>query len=190
MGQRFIGNCIETHTGRMFDLANPSPSMVCIEDIAHGLANESRFGGHTREFYSVAQHSVLVCRLVLERAPDQPDLAAAALIHDAPEAYAKDLPSPLKALLPGYRDIERRIMAAITQAIGLPRHWCGEKSCGRCGTVLKADLDLLRAEATQLLKSGATSWSFDRCIGCDVKIVPLRPTDAKQLFLDMWDLLK
>jgi len=56
-------NWIETWTGVAFDLEKPRPEDVRIEDIAHALSRQCRFGGGVREFYSVAQHSVFVSRL-------------------------------------------------------------------------------------------------------------------------------
>ena len=91
-------NCwwIQTFTGRAFDLSNPQPEQVCIEDIAHALANCCRYAGHSRWHYSVAQHSLLVAEIV---AATDPELALTALLHDAAEAYIGDWSSPLKALM-------------------------------------------------------------------------------------------
>lgn len=60
-------NWILTHSGRQFDLVNPTAAMISPLDIAHSLSNLCRFNGHTRTHYSVAQHSMLVSKLV----PDQ-----------------------------------------------------------------------------------------------------------------------
>ena len=54
----------QTYSGRAIDPFNPTKDGVCIEDIAHSLALTCRFGGHCNEFYSVAQHSVLVASLL------------------------------------------------------------------------------------------------------------------------------
>ena len=74
---------------------DPDPEQLDAGDIARALANLSRFGGHTRAFYSVAQHSVIVSELVEERGGDAED-AFAALMHDATEAYLGDMPHPIK----------------------------------------------------------------------------------------------
>lgn len=79
-----------TYTGKVFDFDSPSDGPVCLEDIAHALGMLCRFNGHIRRFYSVAQHSVLVSKLV------DPRYALLALFHDAAEAYVGDMVSPLK----------------------------------------------------------------------------------------------
>ncbi|KKN71240.1 hypothetical protein LCGC14_0422830 [marine sediment metagenome] len=84
---------IVTYTGKSFDLLNPSPDMVCIEDIAHSLANMCRYTGHVRQFYSVAQHCVLTAMA------DLPGDSLKRLLHDAGEAYVGDIASPWKQLL-------------------------------------------------------------------------------------------
>lgn len=84
---------IVTYTGKCFDLLSPTPDMVCIEDIAHSLANLCRYTGHVREFYSVAQHCVLAANA------DAPCNPLQRLLHDAAEAYTGDMASPWKQLL-------------------------------------------------------------------------------------------
>lgn len=106
---------IQTYTGRRFDLLNPAASDVDIRDIAHALSNCCRFAGHTKQFYSVAQHSVIVSRVC------EPRDALYGLLHDAAEAYTGDLTRPLKKTLPEFYEIERRIEAAIFVRFGL-RH--------------------------------------------------------------------
>ena len=55
-------------SGRRLDLLEPSPLDIEIEDIAHGLARVARWNGQTKgaHAFSVAQHCVLVERLVAE----------------------------------------------------------------------------------------------------------------------------
>lgn len=106
---------ILTHSGRQFDLLAPTAAMISPHDIAHALANLCRFNGHTREHYSVAQHSLIVCDL----APEKHQLSA--LIHDATEAYLGDMTRPLKALMPEYRNAEQRVWITICDRFNIPQ---------------------------------------------------------------------
>ena len=89
------GPYLQTVSGRWVNPFDPDPDQLDIGDIARALANQCRFGGHCRVFYSVAQHSVIVSELVEERGGDADD-AFAALMHDATEAYLGDMPHPIK----------------------------------------------------------------------------------------------
>ncbi len=106
---------IATSTEKHIDFVNITPDQICIEDIARGLSNECRFAGQLESFYSMAQHSVYVSQIV------PPEYALEALLHDAAEAYIKDIPSPLKAILPDYKVVEKRIEAVICEKFGLPQ---------------------------------------------------------------------
>jgi 5'-deoxynucleotidase YfbR-like HD superfamily hydrolase len=107
---------IQTYSGAIFDPIFPDPTEIRIMDIAHALANQCRFSGHTRWHYSVAQHSVSVSHMVPEKD------ALWGLMHDAAEAYLVDLPRPLKRQ-PGlgteYKLIEARLERAIAARFGL-----------------------------------------------------------------------
>src|SRR5918999_274768 len=109
------GPYLQTVSGRWVNPFDPDPSQLDAGDIARALANVCRFGGHSRAFYSVAQHSVLVSRLVEERGGDAEDVFAA-LMHDATEAYLGDMPHPLKhrsALGAAFREAEGHLEQAI-----------------------------------------------------------------------------
>ena len=99
---------LQTYTGKKFEFLKPSNEMIDVEDISHALSFTCRFGGHCKEFYSVAQHCCLVASIV------EPKYRLWALLHDAPEAYLVDLPSPLKAHINGdYQKIEDIVETAI-----------------------------------------------------------------------------
>lgn len=104
---------ISTVSGRFFDLLKPEEYEFDIEEIATALANICRYTGHVDKYYSVAEHSVLVSRLV----PDS--LAMCGLLHDASEAFVGDVSSPLKKLLPEYRKIEDSIQEAIAKQFNI-----------------------------------------------------------------------
>ncbi len=100
---------LQTATGGQFWPLDPRPEEVKLADIAHALAMKCRYGGHSRGFYSVAEHSVLLSRLVA------PENVLWALLHDAAEAYLADIPRPVKQLLPGWKAIEHRVQAAVCE---------------------------------------------------------------------------
>jgi 5'-deoxynucleotidase YfbR-like HD superfamily hydrolase len=109
------GPYLQTVSGRRVNPFDPDPEQFDAGDIARALANQCRFGGHCRVFYSVAQHSVIVSRVVEERGGDIEDVFAA-LMHDASEAYLGDMPHPLKhrsALGAAFRDAEAELEVAI-----------------------------------------------------------------------------
>lgn len=105
---------ITTHSGHSVHMASPTPRMIDPVDIGRSLSRICRFGGHTRQHYSVAQHCVLASQFV----PAEHQLTA--LMHDATEAYIGDMVSPLKALMPEFKRIEGRFWAAIAERFGLP----------------------------------------------------------------------
>lgn len=111
------GNTLNTHTGKVFDFADPHEDQIDIEDIAHALSNVCRWGGHCK-FYSVAEHSVLAYWLAFADEPDNLDLQLAVLLHDATEAYIGDMPKPLKIMISQYNDIEYRIDHLIKEKYG------------------------------------------------------------------------
>jgi len=112
------GLWMQTFSGLAFTPSDPRGDQIVLEDIAQGLANTARYCGQTRRFYSVAEHSVHLARYALDHFKDV-RLARGALMHDAAEAYICDIPRPLKALLPGYKQIEARVEAVIADRFGL-----------------------------------------------------------------------
>ena len=111
-------------SGRMLNLADPSPLDIEIEDIAHGLARVARWNGQTkgRNSLSVAQHSVIVEQISRKLKPNlQPKWALASLLHDGPEYVIGDMISPFKSILgEKYSTIEDKIQQAIHRRFLLP----------------------------------------------------------------------
>ncbi len=107
------GSWMQTYTGRQFWPLDPRPDEIDIDDIAHALAYQCRYSGHTHRFYSVAEH----CCAIADNAP--PTDALWGLLHDASEAYLADVIRPIKPFLTGYREIEARLMRCICDAFQL-----------------------------------------------------------------------
>lgn len=168
---------ISTYTGKHFDFINISADDICIEDIAQGLSNECRFAGQIDSFYSVAQHSVYVSLIV------PPEYALEALLHDASEAYCKDIPSPLKALLPEYKAIEKNVQKIICYKWDMPR--------AISPAVHYADLTMLATERRDLEVDRDNQWPLlDGIPSSDlININPLLPIQARAMFIHRYNQL-
>lgn len=179
-------------SGRHLDILNPSPMDIEIEDIAHGLARVSRWNGQTKgtHLFSVAQHSVLVERLLRHNAPKlEQKWQLAALLHDAPEYVIGDMITPFKYALGGiYRDIEDRLEKAVHIRFGLPPVLPEyvERS------IKRADRMAAWLEATQLAgfsaQDAAKILVKPRGI-IDVKLRAQSATDASAAFLHRFSML-
>lgn len=178
---------ILTFRGQYFDFLNPHLNEFDIRDIAHALSNVCRFAGHTREFYSVAQHSVMVARICMRtaRPADVIDYGRAGLLHDAAEAYIGDITSPLKQLLPDYKVIEQRIEAALFNAFGI------DSLPEQTKLVKHADLVMLATEQRDLMAPHSDEWMLISGIEPLPEIInPWYPEKAEREFLKLWDELR
>ena len=136
--------CILLRSGRYLDLTDPDPYLINIYDIAHALSYLCRYTGHSERFYSVAEHSLRVCHIL----PDH--LKLEGLLHDASEAYLGDLSSPLKNLVPQYKNLEDRMNYTIRNTFNLPFSASPEVS--------EADLIMLGLERRKFLPSTEEQW--------------------------------
>lgn len=167
---------MQTYTGKRFYILQPERLEVDLHDIAHHLSNESRFGGATYDFYSVAQHSVavsLICRS---------EHAALGLLHDATEAYLKDIPYPLKQVLrPIYGDLESRLAKRIGDHFGLDL-------VALPLDVHEADRIMLATEKRDLLRpvqEGGPAWDPRGLLQpFSTTLVPVEPRQAEYAFLE------
>ncbi len=163
------GGWIRTFTGRPFWPVDPRPEDIDGRDIAHALANQCRWAGHTREFYSVAEHSVRASLLVPE------EFALWALLHDAPEAYLVDLPSPIKhksGVAETYQAAEAELMAQVCLVFGLPVDQPSE--------VTWADEVLLVTEARDLMPAPLEGMRLEPL---EERIHPVPPAYAEGAYL-------
>jgi hypothetical protein len=158
---------ILTFTGKKFFPLDPKPEDICIEDIAHALALTCRYNGHSREFYSVAQHAEIMSYL-----PGDPRWL---LMHDAAEAYLSDVPRPIKPMLPEFRTIEDTILAVIGGKYGLgdPDH----------KNIKHADMVMLATEKRDVLLP-CPDWPLILPDPLPLKINPWPWQIAEEMFLD------
>lgn len=164
----FTGTCY-------MDLLNPNPAEIHLADIARALSRIARFNGMTTAFYSVAEHCVNCLALARRDPLGGTALFRAVLMHDAAEAYLGDVTSPLKAHLPDYRAIERRMEAAVAERFGLSpvfTDW-----------VKRFDMAMLAAEQRDLMK-GSGRWPLlDGVEVPDIHLLCMSPHYAERSFL-------
>lgn len=113
----YEGAWLSTNEVPKFYFLNPNPDDIRIGDIANALSKTCRFGGHGTHYYSVAEHSVIVSKILMDKTDDIYTIMAG-LLHDAEEAYLPDIPSPIKAQMPEARGIYTRLSSVIMTKYG------------------------------------------------------------------------
>jgi len=172
-----LGEWSQTYTGKKFWIFDPKKEEIDIKDIAHSLALQCRFNGQCKKFYSIAQHSILVSKLVSE------DQALAALLHDAPEAYIGDIIRPLKKFLPKFKKIELKIEKIIFKKFGVKNVNQEE--------IKKVDNIALVTEKRDLMRDLVEKWiEEENHKPHHEKIIPFNPEESEKKFLDRFEELK
>lgn len=163
-----------TFTGKEFYPLSPRQQDIDILDIAHALSNICRWTGHAPEFYSVAQHSVLVSKLC------DPEYAMWGLLHDAAEAYVSDISRPVKhdPKMKGYRAIEDNLIKSIALKFGL-------KGLKVPDHIKMWDARVLQSEATAFFGDVATAWKLAEPASVEIK--PVHPRVAKSQFISRFN---
>lgn len=159
-------------SGFVLDLLAPDATGLPISDIAMCLASQPRWGGAARPWYSVAEHSVLVSRLVPEH------LAYAALMHDC-EEFMGDWPSPVKVMLG--RDYVRERLQPVKESL---RRWFGFRDDDPL--IKQADLVSMATELRDLLPPAWVNWEH-LPPPHPAKIIPIGPDRAYALFLQRFE---
>lgn len=161
--------------GGMFDPFNPDPAKIDMETIALVLSNNCRFNGHVLEFYSIAQHSVLVAHL----SPRDIVTQQMALLHDADEVFGiPDLITQVKKEFPQIKAVQARIGAAVEARFKLePSAHLRIKPADRQALLLEKDR-LKRQKNAAHWKQ----WSAGQEMPDGIEIDPLPPREARVLF--------
>ncbi len=170
------GDWMQTYTGKQFWPLDPRPEEVFIADIAHALANVCRFGGHCMQFYSVAQHSIIVSEIVPSKH------ALWGLLHDAAEAYLGDVIRPIKSEMVEYKKAEHVVLDAILQRVGL--------SYPEPKEVKTADVVALATEQRDVMTIPPEEWNFgNNVVALQSIIKPMSPDDAESKFMERFEFL-
>lgn len=119
----FIGGWLATSSGGMWSIEDPAEGQVHLRDLAAGLSRTCRYAGQLSEeaeFYSVAEHSVIMTSWAHQAGIVQTRSDALLyLLHDGSEAFFGDMTTPMKALIPDFRRLEDRAQRVIYRAFGV-----------------------------------------------------------------------
>jgi hypothetical protein len=174
---------VSTASGREIDLGRLEidHTSITVRDIATHLSRINRFNGATTFPYSVAQHSVLVVRIV-EHMKGSPIEAFIALLHDAHEAYMGDITRPVyRALNIGngchaVDFLRQRLDRAISRAFGIDLEM-------PCAVVAAADNQALATEWRDLMP-GPLPKGYSQYGVAPWAVKPMPADKAEQAFLE------
>lgn len=138
---------IELVNGSLFYYDKP---VWDIGAIAHSLSLTCRFVGQCKKFYSVAEHSILVSRIMEDHGLGDP---MEGLMHDAVESVLADVPRPAKNRLPDYKALDKSLDASMRLQFKLP-----EQMTDGCK---QADSLALLLEARELMPDKGECYGFD-----------------------------
>lgn len=178
------GDWFITFSGVQFWPFDPHPDDIHIVDIAHALSRVCRYGGHCLDWYSVAQHSIMVSEIV------PPRLALHALLHDAEEAYTGDMIRPIKHGLreatPAFDEMADRLTFTIRRAFALSTLTAAEEDA-----IKSADNHALSTERRDLVIATGREWRVTKSHPpLATKIVTMERDAAEAAFLARWRLLR
>jgi hypothetical protein len=168
-----IGDWSQTYTGGRYYPLDPRPEDINLMDIIMGLGNLCRYNGQVR-FFSVAEHSVIVSRMVSDKN------AFCGLMHDATEPYLGDMIRPVKRNLRNDNEwfaMDKALwVSAIAPKFGLPAEMPDE--------VIIADTQICVLEK-RVLRVRSDPWDlpYPEPKGEGIKIRALLPPDSHIAFM-------
>ncbi|MFW2553679.1 hypothetical protein [Aliarcobacter butzleri] len=158
-------------SGDIVDIFNLKKEDITADVIILGACRINRFLGQTKYAYPVAAH-LLSGYWYLEKIGASPTLKKQWLIHEAFESYSGvDLPSPLKAELPLYKEAEKKALKVIAEVFGVDPVESDE--------IKTLDRSIMIAEALVLMPNEEYWMNFSK----EQNITPLCKTEVLQEYM-------
>jgi len=107
-----------TYKGNKISYYNLTKEDIDLDDILQSISRISRFLGHSSRAYSVGEHT-LIGLIIAEEMNYSARHKMYWLVHDFTEAYVGDCPTPLKKIIPDFRNIEAQVEGAVMDHFGL-----------------------------------------------------------------------
>jgi hypothetical protein len=163
-----LAGWIQTYTGKKFWPLDPRPEDVDIEDIAHALAMQCRFGGHCLRFYSNAEHSFW-CPASAATTRSRACCTTAA--RRTCSTCCRRSSSSCRITRPPKNAARLRCIARSALPETMP------------ASVKQADRRALRTERLRIMRDIGEPWVVDNEQPLDAEIVGWAPLHARGLFL-------
>lgn len=178
-------NWIQSFSGKKVTPLDLQPEQVDIESIAHALSLKCRFTGHTKVFYSVAEHCVTGAAYL----PSAFQLPF--LLHEVSEAYLPDVATPVKRALwvsdgeetgplTTWETLERRQAAVVFRALGLE----ALEPLIYSPQVKLMDLRMLVTEREALIGPEIEPWGIDAKPLSMMNALGMQSVEAERRFLE------
>ncbi len=174
---------IKIYGNKLINLSDLKPEDVDIKIIANALSKTCRYNGQCHRFYSVAEHSLKVYRIVKKLIDDSPVILQYALLHDAHEAYTGDIISPLSSYIgEAYQNIENYVQVFIE---GIHLHRLLSEDEKR----FVHDADVMVRDIEEKYLFDDSLWEIRKNLNHSNKWF-LSPEDAYSQYLEVWEELK
>jgi hypothetical protein len=159
---------MELHSGTDFYFTTNMQTLISkikVEDVAHALSLICRYNGHSKRFYSVGEHTIVLAKYI-ERNGGTARECLTALCHDNSEYLIGDKVTPLKRLMPEFCVYEETLHEASARKFGTiwPHpNWIKE-----------IDTRVLKDERAQIMRPSGNTWGIDKLEALGVKLMPIR----------------
>lgn len=153
------------------------PCDISIYSLATSLSKVCRYAGRIEEFYSVAEHSVILAKMVYNLTGCRSQ-ALTALLHDGSEARLGDVTRDIKSEIEGYKYLEDQLTNKINEYYGV---------APMDEFIHHLDYNIVYDEALVLFEEFPEWATKYEPIGAKVEILTHR--EAKDAFLSMYEFL-
>ena len=154
-GSRFY---IDASVEEMSEMFSP-------EVTAHALSMMCRYNGHTKRFYSVAEHTFIMAKKVWSEPWGTAKDALIALHHDDAEEIIGDMISPVKKHDEFFQKTEAKLDTAIAMRYGLTYpfpDWLKD-----------LDARIVKDERGAVMRPSSNTWGVDTLVPLNVQFMPI-----------------
>ncbi len=162
---------VELVSGTRFYFESPTDDMIHPEDVAHSLSKLCRYNGHTKRFYSVAEHACVMSDWVIKQPWATPRDGLTALHHDDPEYIIGDLITPIKVTMPQFKKLEIVLSQALAHRF--MTEWPFPD------WIKETDNRIIKDERRSIMNLSINEWGIEDLEPLNVKFMPISGRSSK-----------